>query len=488
MGWLLIKPTMKKFIFIFFTLLLLAPQALAGECEVITDVEDYWMRVTSGVNIRDQVCDGNVIGTLSTGTVVKVVGEIEGWRYIVTPEGGNGFVWSDFMELSSAPENQEQEETPEPEVVPEEEEEAEALSDVAGTAYETAIRYLAEHGIVQGYPDGTYQPAKTVNRAEFTKIIVGAKLGSEPTSSVASCFPDVKESDWFSSYVCYAKDNGIIAGYDDGSFKPGSTINLAEAAKIMVNSLGVQLNEDESGFWYSVFLRSLQDSAYIPDSFKAAADMVSRGQMAELIHRIMEDIQNKPAKSFSVQELSNSSGKVLTCADTNVPEGIDIDQARAAWFAWVNGARNEAGKASYSASPILDATAQAWSDYSANLGVMNHNRPGQTQYYDYALITKWFEDLGVTFKNVGGWTYSENIGRTWYNCDKSDCTQELIDGTKLIFDAYMAEKGTSYTAHYDSVMGKFNAMGVAWTFKGKDVYVTIHYAVEIDKEPSLTCN
>jgi uncharacterized protein YkwD len=474
---------MKKLIFAIVVLFFLTPQVFAGECETITDVPDYWVEVISGVNIRDKVCDGNVIGTLSTGTKVKVIGHIEGWRYIERPDGGNGFVWSDFVDETNAPvidsENPGQEEG-------EPKEDIEKLSDIEGHKYATAIRYLADNEIVEGYPDGTYQPDKSVNRAEFTKIIVGAKLGSEPTSSIENCFPDVRSSDWFSGYVCYAKNNGIISGYPDGTFKPANTINLAEAAKILVNTLNVDLSDDESGDWYAIFIRSLQDLSYIPDSFNAIADLVNRGQMAELVYRILDQITDQPSVKLNLK--ANSSGKTLACADSEVPASVDIGRVRDAWFSWVNAARATEARSPYQSSRILDATAQAWSDYSVSVGTMSHSRPGQTEYYDYSLITKWFEDLGVTFKNVGGWTYSENIGRTYMNCSKEDCTQELIDSTKLIFNAYMAEKGTGNTAHYDSVMGNFNLMGIAWSFNGRDVYVTVHYAAELNKIPDLTCD
>ena len=180
------------------------------------------------------------------------------------------------------------------------------LFDIIGHKYETAIRYLADKKIIGGYADGSFRPSNSVNRAEFIKIVVGAKLGYEPSGSASNCFTDVKASDWFAPYVCYAKNNGIIGGYSDGSFKPGNTINLAEAAKIVVNALGLDLSNDDSGYWYSVFIRTLQNSNFIPDSFNSVQDVVNRGQMAELIYRIMENITNKPSKVFPAESLSDT--------------------------------------------------------------------------------------------------------------------------------------------------------------------------------------
>ena len=479
---------MKKLILSLFALLLLAPQAFAGDCfeDPIYD-RDWNAVVTTGMRVRDVACmEGSaVLGTVPVGEVVHVIGETDGWYKVQTKDGIIGWSGQWLLEQTNLPFNQVS--TPASEQK-EEEEAPDPLFDIGGHKYESAIRYLEENEIISGYPDGSYKPENSVNRAEFTKIIVGAKLGTEPADSASNCFPDVKSSDWFASYVCYAKNNGIIAGYPDGTFKPANTINLAEAAKILVNTLDVDLSEDDSGLWYAVFIRSLQNSSYIPDTFASVADLVNRGQMAELVYRILEKVNSKPAKTFAETDLTNSSGKVLACADTEAPSNVNMDTARSTWFSWVNSARTAIGRTAYSESAILDATAQSWSDYSSGVGVMSHSRPGQTEYYDYALITSWFENLGVTFKNKSGWTYSENIGRTYLNCTEEDCTQELIDATKLIFDAYMAEKGTSYTAHYDSVMSpQFTLMGVAWAFKGKDVYVTVHYAAELDRVPILTC-
>ena len=34
-----------------------------------------------------------------------------------------------------------------------------------------AVQKLVDVGVIQGYPDGTFKPGQTVNRAEFLKII-----------------------------------------------------------------------------------------------------------------------------------------------------------------------------------------------------------------------------------------------------------------------------------------------------------------------------
>jgi hypothetical protein len=93
--------------------------------------------------------------------------------------------------------------------------------------------------------------------------------------------------------VCYAKQQGIVSGYSDGKFKPADTINLAEAAKILVNTLGVGKVAPEGNEWYSEFVESMTNKNYVPTSFRQFGQMVNRGEMAEMIWRILEKIQSE---------------------------------------------------------------------------------------------------------------------------------------------------------------------------------------------------
>ena len=47
------------------------------------------------------------------------------------------------------------------------------FSDVSGSPNAIAIQYLSDKGVIGGYPDGTFRPRNTVNRAELAKFLVG---------------------------------------------------------------------------------------------------------------------------------------------------------------------------------------------------------------------------------------------------------------------------------------------------------------------------
>ena len=117
-----------------------------------------------------------------------------------------------------------------------------SFSDVDPDAwYNTAVSTLAKAGIITGYPDGTYNPDGTLTRAELVTLI--AKFFTE-IDAADSVFTDI-DGHWAAKEINEAFVNGIIDGYDDGSFKPDQSITRAESMKIINGILGRTLNEGE---------------------------------------------------------------------------------------------------------------------------------------------------------------------------------------------------------------------------------------------------
>lgn len=95
-------------------------------------------------------------------------------------------------------------------------------------------------GIVQGYPEGTFQPDSPVNRAEAVKMLaLAARITETPESSTGTTitFGDVPGSAWFAPVIKAAAEQGIVHGYSDGTFRPGNPITRAEAAAIIERTM-----------------------------------------------------------------------------------------------------------------------------------------------------------------------------------------------------------------------------------------------------------
>jgi len=94
------------------------------------------------------------------------------------------------------------------------------------------VQYLVDQGIISGYSDGSFRPNENVTRAQFAKMLV-LGMGWTPVSPATPTFNDVPTDYWAYSYIETAVQHGVISGYADGSFRPGSTITRAQVAKMI---------------------------------------------------------------------------------------------------------------------------------------------------------------------------------------------------------------------------------------------------------------
>jgi len=110
------------------------------------------------------------------------------------------------------------------------------FTDVEQThSYYNAINWLQTQGVVEGYDDGTFKADQNVNRAEFLKMLYES-AGTLPDASVVTInFPDVPANEWYTKYVKIGYDHNVVEGYPDGYFRPENPINRAEALKIVTS-------------------------------------------------------------------------------------------------------------------------------------------------------------------------------------------------------------------------------------------------------------
>ena len=112
---------------------------------------------------------------------------------------------------------------------------ATSFHDVSADAwYASAVGFMQQYKLIEGYADGTFRPDATITRAEFATMI--SRLAELQTGGVS--FEDVSEAHWAYRYIQNAAARGYISGYDDGSFRPDRTITRAETTKILNRLLG----------------------------------------------------------------------------------------------------------------------------------------------------------------------------------------------------------------------------------------------------------
>ena len=94
------------------------------------------------------------------------------------------------------------------------------FSDVKeGEYYYKPVLWAVENGITTGYDDGTFRPKTVCTRAQ-TVTFLWRMAGKPSPKSSTNNFNDVKTTDYFYKATLWASEKKILAGYDDGTFRP----------------------------------------------------------------------------------------------------------------------------------------------------------------------------------------------------------------------------------------------------------------------------
>ena len=113
-----------------------------------------------------------------------------------------------------------------------------------------AIKWMKDQGIISGYGDGTFKPDNTVNRVESLKMLMLAfNVPAGPAGALP--FSDTNNSAWYAGTLATAMSKGIVKGYDDGTFKPAQTVNKAEYLKILFKTNNMELTDSLTSNPYS---------------------------------------------------------------------------------------------------------------------------------------------------------------------------------------------------------------------------------------------
>jgi hypothetical protein len=111
------------------------------------------------------------------------------------------------------------------------------FSDVpVGSTFYEFVQCLTCRDILGGYPDGTFRPNNPVTRGQLAKIVSNA-AGYTDTPT-AQTFSDVPTDHTFYMFVERTVMHGVLGGYPDGTFRPGNNATRGQIAKIVSNAAG----------------------------------------------------------------------------------------------------------------------------------------------------------------------------------------------------------------------------------------------------------
>ena len=159
-----------------------------------------------------------------------------------------------------------------------------------------AAAKLKDKDIIGGFPDGTFKGEQFVNRAELAKFLLLAKKISVGNLGNHNRFPDVQDGEWYVKYVIKAANLGIINGYPDGEFRPAKTVNTAEFLKMLTKTFrlseGIQYDYKDvhDDNWFSAYAGVAQKYNLFPDrdpNYLEPAGELTRNEVAVAIYQYL---------------------------------------------------------------------------------------------------------------------------------------------------------------------------------------------------------
>jgi hypothetical protein len=186
-----------------------------------------------------------------------------------------------------------------------------------------AISYLKNEGVIKGYDDGSFKPEQLVNRAEALKIILeGNKVEIPEVSDIAETgFSDVAFADWFSKYVVAGKNLGIISGNPDGTYAPARNVARSEFIKILLNTNGFnpekwqgqQLFSDvPADAWFTPYMNYAGQAGLVTADENNNLDpskQLTRAEVAE-IYYLMTVIRNGGDSQFLLNQAETQMAQI----------------------------------------------------------------------------------------------------------------------------------------------------------------------------------
>lgn len=220
-----------------------------------------------------------------------------------------------------------------------------------------AIADLASRSIIGGYPDGSFKPENPVTRAEFSKMIL-LTMGFAQETPLSATFVDESSNDWAYGYVEGAVKHGLVKGYPDGTFQPNGNITMAEILTVLVRAQGWTLANPPDGvtilvrqngadremtasdwFYQNVGTAAGQGLIQFPDHPQintavgasgfamALNDPATRAQTAFFLDRMLTNATPSPSPTPSTAGVSLTlvaKGMAFNQSSMTVPAGADI--------------------------------------------------------------------------------------------------------------------------------------------------------------------
>lgn len=109
-------------------------------------------------------------------------------------------------------------------------------------SHKEAIDALSSAGVINGYPDGSFKPNKTLTRSDVVKLMgkwlvsLGYTIPTDYKTNPRFTDLTAKSNDELLQSAAIVKDNNVFRGYEDGSLNAAGTITRENMAIVLIRA------------------------------------------------------------------------------------------------------------------------------------------------------------------------------------------------------------------------------------------------------------
>jgi hypothetical protein len=133
------------------------------------------------------------------------------------------------------------------------------------------VELFAALGLVDGYPNHTFQPEKTITRAELAALLIRTEDISPEKWEQAENQKKFRDTvgKWSNPYANLGSDLGYFNPYSDNTFRPEQPLTRAEAITILVSFAKINAKTQNNfadikpDYWASSYIQAAKDAGWL---------------------------------------------------------------------------------------------------------------------------------------------------------------------------------------------------------------------------------
>ena len=165
--------------------------------------------------------------------------------------------------------------------------------------YYSAVEYSLTQGWFTGLEDGRFAPDEPLNRAQLAQVFWTMEGCQE---AEAADFTDVLPTNWFCQAAAWCRQEGLITGYENGTFLPSAPLTREQLASVLqryagyagsatpylANALDQYSDADSVSLWAYDSMRWAVSNGLLPifDNSIRPADTVTRAELAFALYTL----------------------------------------------------------------------------------------------------------------------------------------------------------------------------------------------------------